>query len=418
MDIYLVKPGDTLYHIAHQFHVPMDQLIQDNTLYHPERLVVGQALVVRRPERTRGVQAGENLRTIAEEVGLSIGALLRQNLTLHGKEQISPGQSLVLSYEGSKLCHPLTLLGGVSPRQSQEALPFLTAPLSAPYQFTPGGVLIPPVHQPMIHNGQYAESRPLLVVQDHITKVKQSSQLVHELLNNQQSRKTFHSQLMSILDKTDGQGVLISFSYVDVEDAHTYIQFLEELRHSLPHDIVLVTALPARIFEDSSICGLLCGQISQTVDLVLITQTAPCHAAPGPLFPVSELEALLQKVLIHIPPEKCILELSGVGYDWPLPYQPNVSPTPLPSTESIRLAWEHHTSIRRDHLEGFPWFRYTDDFGLEHQVHFQDPINLLSQLNIVENYNLYGIFFSSIEDISLENLTLLDSKFCIRELLK
>lgn len=415
MDIYLVKPGDTLYHIARQFHVPMDQLIQDNTLYHPERLVVGQALVVRHPEQTRDVQVGENLRTIAEKVGLSIGALLRQNLKLHGKEQISPGQSLALSYQGGKSYHSLALLGSTSPRQRQEVLPFLTAPLSAPYQFTTEGVLIPPVHQPVVHNSQYAENRPLLVVQDHMER---SNEPVHELLNNQQSRKTFSGQLMSILDKTDGQGVLISFSGVDSEDAHNYIQFIEELRHSLPHNTALVTALPSTAFENSSTCGLLCGQIAQIVDLILITQTAPCHSTPVALLSISELEALLQKVLIHIPPEKCILELSGVGYDWPLPYQPNVSPTPLSSMEAIALAWKHHVSIRRDRLGGFPWFRYTDNFGLEHQVHFQDPVSLLSQLNIVENYSLYGLSFPSAEDISLENLTLLDSKFCIRELLK
>lgn len=415
MDIYLVKPGDTLYHIARQFHVPMDQLIQDNTLYHPERLVVGQALVVRHPERTRDVQAGENLRDIAEEMELSLGALLRWNLKLHGKEQILPGQSLTLSYQGSKSCHSLALLGSASPRQRQEVLPFLTAPLSAPYQFTTKGVLIPPVHQPVLHHGQYAENRPLLVVQDHM---EQSNEPVHELLNNQQSRKTFYSQLMSMLDETDGQGVLISFSGVDSENSHNYIQFIEELRYSLPHNTALVTALPSRAFEDSSTCGLICGQISQAVDLVLITQTAPCHSAPVALLSISELEALLQKVLIHIPPEKCILELPSVGYDWPLPYQPNVSPTPLSLMEIIGLAWKHHTSIRRDHLGNFPWFRYTDHFGLEHQVHFQDPVSFLSQLNIVENYSLYGLSFPSTEDIPLENLILVDSKFYIRELLK
>lgn len=418
MDIYLVKPGDSLYHIARRFRVPMDQLIQDNTLYHPERLVVGQALVVRNPEREKDVQTGEDLRTIADEVELSIGVLLRRNLKLHGKEQISPGQSLALSYEGSKSCHSLALLGGVSPRQRQAVLPFLTAPLSAPYQFTSSGVLIPPVYQPVVHNGQFAESRPLLVVQDHGTKMEQSDKLVHELLNNQQSRKTFQSQLMNILDKTDGQGVLLSFSSVDSEDAHSYTQFIEELRHSLPYNTVLVTALPARAFEDSSTCGLLCGQISQVVDLVLIAQTTPYRSAPGPLFSAPELEALLQKVLIHIPPEKCILELSSAGYDWLLPYQTNIAPTPLSSMEIIELAWKHHVSIRRDHSGGPPWFRYSDDFGLEHQVHFQDPVSLLSQLNIVKNYSLYGLSFPDVEDISLENLILLDSKFCIRELLK
>ena len=52
MDIHVVKSGDTLYSIALQHGVPMSQLILDNQLPEPDRLVVGQAIVIQYPEQT------------------------------------------------------------------------------------------------------------------------------------------------------------------------------------------------------------------------------------------------------------------------------------------------------------------------------------------------------------------------------
>ena len=59
MDIHVVKSGDTLYSIALQHGVPMSQLILDNQLPEPDRLVVGQAIVIQYPEQTYTVQAGD-----------------------------------------------------------------------------------------------------------------------------------------------------------------------------------------------------------------------------------------------------------------------------------------------------------------------------------------------------------------------
>lgn len=65
MDIHVVKSGDTLYSIALQHGVPMSQLILDNQLPEPDRLVVGQAIVIQYPEQTYTVQAGDTLFSIA-----------------------------------------------------------------------------------------------------------------------------------------------------------------------------------------------------------------------------------------------------------------------------------------------------------------------------------------------------------------
>lgn len=418
MDVYLVKPGDTLYHIASQYHTSMAQLIQDNDLSHPDQLVVGRALVIRQPEQTRSVRPGENLRAITSEEALSLGALLRQNLNLCGKERIVPGQSLVLRYQNRESRRPITLLGSTPASGRQEILPFLTSPLSLPYRVTAQGTLVPPIRQSITYDGQYDESKPLLTICNRSDQEENSRQLLHKLLNHRQVRETFIDQMKEALNEADSQGILISFFSLDPEDAHAYVQFIENLRHTLPSDMTLIATLPDRAFGPQTDGGFLCGQIAQAADMVLVTHDRLNRRVPGPLSSVTDLESLLKQVLIQVPPEKCILELSDTGCDWSLPFRPDVVPTVVSSSEAVELARNHHAAIRRSRTGEGPWFRYTDDLGREHQVYFQDPASLLPQLTVVKEYGLCGLSFPHSESPAAETLVLLDSMFHIRETFK
>ena len=61
MEIHVVKPGETLYSVALRYGVPMSQLINDNQLIDPSRLVVGQTLVIQYPLLTHTVRSGDTL---------------------------------------------------------------------------------------------------------------------------------------------------------------------------------------------------------------------------------------------------------------------------------------------------------------------------------------------------------------------
>ena len=103
MVIHVVKPGDSLYSIALSYNVPLSQILNDNQLPDPSRLVVGQTLVIQFPEEVYTVQDGDTLYSIANTSGTSLRQLLRNNPSLSGSMQLSTGQQLVLRYRQEPL---------------------------------------------------------------------------------------------------------------------------------------------------------------------------------------------------------------------------------------------------------------------------------------------------------------------------
>ena len=98
MEIYVVRPGDTVYRIARRYGVPVSQILIDNQISQPEHLVVGQALVVQMPRQTHTVAPGDTLAAIARQHGITLRQLYRNNPILGGEELIYPGQTLVIAY--------------------------------------------------------------------------------------------------------------------------------------------------------------------------------------------------------------------------------------------------------------------------------------------------------------------------------
>lgn len=108
---YTVRPGDTLRSIAEDFGVTVEALLRVNGLSRSEgdNLRPDQVLVIpsgstapaptrpRQQRQTYTVQAGDSLRSIAERFGVTVQALLDANgLSPQEGDQIRPGQKLII----------------------------------------------------------------------------------------------------------------------------------------------------------------------------------------------------------------------------------------------------------------------------------------------------------------------------------
>lgn len=146
MQIYVVKPGDTLYSIGRALSLAPGFLARYNGLREPYRLAVGQSLLVLYPEQTVTVRAGDALSSIAASSGTDVLSLFRMNPNLSGSDQLYPGQVLVTQLEQSRTRS--AFVGGYAYPYVQESvlrgiLPFAGALMPFTYGFTPEGALMP-----------------------------------------------------------------------------------------------------------------------------------------------------------------------------------------------------------------------------------------------------------------------------------
>ena len=165
MEIHIVRPGDTLYKIAREYGVPMSQLLRDNGIPDPARLSVGQAIVVQFPEKIYTVRPGDTLSSIARSSGLSLRQLLRNNFGLSTRDELYPGETLVLSYRQSKL-GSLSVNAYAYPYIDQallhEALPYLSDLSPFTYGLRPQGGLVQPEDGALLRAAMSFGVRPLL----------------------------------------------------------------------------------------------------------------------------------------------------------------------------------------------------------------------------------------------------------------
>jgi len=118
--VHIVQRGDTLYSIARRYGTTVSALVQANGLRNPNRIYVGQRLVIPGTAAASSssssgsvhvVQRGENLFRIALRYGTTVQALARAN-NLSNTSLIYVGQRLVIPAGGSASPAPAT--SGVS----------------------------------------------------------------------------------------------------------------------------------------------------------------------------------------------------------------------------------------------------------------------------------------------------------------
>lgn len=245
MEIYVVRAGDTLSRIASAFDVPLSQLIQDNGLTDPYRLVVGQALVVRFPTLAYTVQPGDTLFSIARRSGLSLRQLWRNNPILQGGISVYPDQTLVLAYrqQGES---PLTVNGYAYPfidmALLRATLPYLTWLTPFTYGITPEGGLVDLDDRELISLARAQGAAPMMHLSTLTEEGGFSNDLAHLVLNDQEIQSRLIDAVEAQLKLRGYEGLDVDFEFVFPQDAGPYADFLNRLHDRLSPQGYLVTA--------------------------------------------------------------------------------------------------------------------------------------------------------------------------------
>ena len=110
MQIYTVRPGDTVNALAAEYGLDPGRIISDNGLMPDGLLVVGQSLIFLFPTETYTASGGETVSEIADRYQTTERELLRNNWFLQGKTTLAAGDNVVIRYEDAPTLN--VFLGG------------------------------------------------------------------------------------------------------------------------------------------------------------------------------------------------------------------------------------------------------------------------------------------------------------------
>ena len=401
MQIYVVKPGDTLYSIGRTLSLAPGFLARYNGLQEPYRLAVGQSLLVLYPEQTVTVQPGDTLTSIAASAGTDVASLYRMNPNLSGSDRIYPGQILVTQLEQAAR-RPAVVSGYAYPNVSERVLrgilPYAGALAPFTYGFTAEGALVPMDDERLLALAGACGVQPLL----HLSTLAEgggfSALHAQAVLESDALRARLIAETVAQMRRGGYGGVDVDFEFLGAELADAFAGFLGELRAAVhaAGGIVVCALAPKTSAEQRGVLyeGHDYRRIGENADAVLLMtyEWGYTYGPPMAVAPVPSVRRVVEFALTEMPPEKIFLGFPNYAYDWTLPYAPGTTRAQSIGNEAaVQLAVNVGAEIRFDEQAQTPWFAYTDGEGRAHEVWFEDARSSLAKYRLVTEYGLCGI---------------------------
>jgi len=425
MVIHIVKPGDTVSGLAAQYGVPMSQITLDNGLSDPDRLAVGQALVIQFPRQVYTVRPGDTVAGIAGRFGLSLRQLYRNNPILGGSPTLYPGQTLVIAFEQEKE-GSLSVNGYAYPFIDKNLLrstvPYLTYLTPFTYGITPEGELVDLDDQLLIAMADEGGAAPLMHLSTLTEQGSFSNDLAHLVLTDMQIQSTVINNVERTLAAKGYRGLDVDFEFVFAEDAGPYAAFIQALADRLnPLGYPVITALapktsatqPGLLYEghDYAAIGAAANQV-----LLMTYEWGYTYGPPMSVAPLPNVRRVVEYALTEIPAEKIWLGVPNYGYDWPLPFVQGQSKAQSISNQyAVALALRYGAKIQYSDYAQSPWFRYTDQAGVVHEVWFEDARSIRAKLALISEYGLIGAGYWNLMRPFPQNWRLLNALYDIRD---
>lgn len=378
MEIYVVRPGDTVDSIAESYGIPVSSVIYNNQLVYPYPLAVGQAL-------------------------------------------------LLSSGETSAPTDPAWVNGYAYPSIQQnvldETLPYLSSLSVFSYGFTEDGDLVMPTPDDsfMINAALRTGVRPVLTLTPLGPDGNFNNFLITSVVNNEAAKENLLSNLLATVQEKDFQGVDIDFEYIRPEDRLPFADFVADVRNLLsPYGYHVSVALAPKTSDTQA--GLLyegkdyrlLGEAADSV-LLMTYEWGYTYGPPMAVAPVNKVRQVVEYAVTRIDPSKIDLGIPNYGYDWTLPFvQGSSRATTVSNQEAVRIAIEADAPIQFDEVAMSPFFQYEKD-GQMHEVWFEDVRSYREKFSLLPAYGLRGMGYWQIMRFFRPNWLLLNDTFQIQK---
>lgn len=425
MIIYTVRAGDSVYSISRRYGVSSNDIITANQIANPNRIVIGQALVIPVDYVQHRVVAGESLYTISRRYGTTVDRILSLNPGITTPSRIYIGQMVVVPT--SAILRKIDVNGYAFPSISNDTLrrtlPYLTYLSPFSYQVRDDGSLVQINDNTMVETARQARVAPMMIITNIGEAGGFSSELANVILTNAQIQNTLINNIINILRNKNYYGLGIDFEYVYQTDRENYNNFLRNVVNRLrPLGYTITTALAPKISASQQ--GLLYtahdypvhGELADHV--VLMTyEWGYTYSSARAVAPLDQVERVLNYAVSAIPRNKILMGIPNYGYNWTLPFVQGSAARTISNTAAVNLAGEVGAQIQFDITSASPHFNYTDSTGRQHAVWFEDARSIEAKLRLVNKYGLAGVSYWTINNFFNQNWLVLQSMYEVNKLL-
>ena len=115
------------------------------------------------------------------------------------------------------------------------------------------------------------------------------------------------------------------------------------------------------------------------------------YGPPMAVAPLPNVRQVVEYALTEIPASKIWLGVPLYGYDWPLPFvQGRTKAQSISPQEAVARAVRYGVDIQYSEQAQAPWYRYTDGYGITHEVWFEDVRSLKAKFDLIKEKGLTG----------------------------
>ncbi|HWL24528.1 MAG TPA: LysM peptidoglycan-binding domain-containing protein [Ureibacillus sp.] len=418
--IHTIQYGDTLWSLTNQYGISVNTIIQANPTVNPNQLLPGNTLYI--PPILHTVQPGQSLAQIARLYGTTIDAILREN-QIANANVIYIGSQLIIprrkpTIEVNAYSYQKDADAAISVEQVGHLLTYFS-PFA--YMIKEDGTLEPFDEDLMLQAAVSKNAVPMLAI-TNLSATSTGSNLAHAVLSNPQIREKLITNVLQVMDEKGYKGVNIDFEYVPPEDRENYNQFLQLAVDRL-HERGYFVSTAVAPKTSASQGGLLYtahdyaahGRLADFV--VLMTYEWGWRgASPQAISPINQMKRVVEYALSVMPANKIFLGFQIYARDWKIPHKQGDVAETFSTQEAIRRATQYNANIQYDEVTQSPFFRYVDGNGQGHEVWFEDARSAQAKFNLAKQYHLRGISYWALGYPYPQNWALLNDNFSIRKL--
>lgn len=424
MKIHVVKAGDTLWRISQSYGVTMQQIIQANEIADPNRLVIGQALVIP-TENYHIVQRGESLWLISQRYGVSINEIVRLN-DIHNPNMIYPGLRLRIPDKPRPIVETNTyvdprMTGAATARLVDDAGEQLTYLSIFTYSVARDGSLIPVEDQPSL-NAAFNDGVTPVMVLANFEGGTFKTDLATTILTSEALQDKVLTEALQVMDSKGYKVLDFDFEYLGRENRERYNRFLQKAVDRLrPRGYLVSAALAPKLSADQ--VGVLYeghdyAAVGRIVDFIFF-MTYEWGWSGGPpmaVAPLNQVRKVMEYAISEVPKNKIMMGIPHYGYDWTLPYvRGGTWARSITPNQAVQLAVRYGVSIKYDEVAQSPYFNYWDAEGKEHVVWFEDARSIQAKFDLVKELGIRGFFYWVLRGGFPQNWLLIEDNFQVRK---